>query len=292
MNSIYIKGKEVTSFYIHTLLCFKQYIFLLNNQLDKTDIESIICSLYSTITNAVTVPPNLLLLTIANVLIYVASNCSIQNIFNLPCTTSFPLSFVCQSLITNFFKETVSCQFIIQKQLLLFVIHLLIRNLQGSELQQALSTLISPIVNNILTPVSPVLSTRRTFNFRQAANPSVVMSSIFIRSVYLLTAVVKVSYTSNKAVRDVLYQDLLAVLSTVVQTLCSCFEHQDNSYNYDNCRMMWNFVLYASSILRGHKASYGSFLPLVGSLFNHLPALLSQVSNTVKAMICVCWIST
>lgn len=86
MNNIYIKGKEVTQLYINTLYCFKQYIFLLNNQLDKADIESILCSLYSTITNVVTVPPNLLLITISNVLIYIASNCSIQNIFNLPCT--------------------------------------------------------------------------------------------------------------------------------------------------------------------------------------------------------------
>lgn len=86
VNSVYIKGKEITTFYINTLHCFKQYIFLLNNQLDKADVESILTSLYCTVTNSVTVPPNLLLLTVANVLIYIASNCSIQNIFNLPCT--------------------------------------------------------------------------------------------------------------------------------------------------------------------------------------------------------------
>lgn len=193
-------------------------------------------------------------------------------------------------LINNFFKETVKCQFIIQKQLLLFVIHLLLRNLQGADLQQAVTTLITPLVNNILTPVSPVFSTRRSFTFRQQGNP-VVVNSIYIRSIYLLTAVVKISYTSNKVIRDVLYQDLLSVLANVTQTLCSCFDHQDNSYNYENCRMMWNFVLYSSSVLRGHKASYSTFLPLVGDLFNHLPSLLQQVCNTVKSLICTSLVS-
>ena len=78
-------GGDVTQFYIWTLLCFKQYIYLLKYQLGGADIEGILNSLYSTITNSVTVPPNLLLITISNVLIYVASNCRIQNIFNLQC---------------------------------------------------------------------------------------------------------------------------------------------------------------------------------------------------------------
>ena len=280
----------MTNFYINTLLCFKQYIFLLNNRLDKTDIETIINSLYSTITASVTVPPNLLLLTISNVLIYVASNCSIQNIFNLPCRSFMGVSYVVFSpLISNFFRETAQCQFVIQKQLLLFIIYLLLHNLHGVELQQALYTLIQPLCHTILTPTSPSSAgNRRSFTFRNGSvtGPSVVMNSIYIRSIYLLTAVLKVSYTANKSVRDVIYPELPPILSAVIQNLCNCFDHSDSSHNYENCRIMWNFVLYSTSILRGHKETHPTFLPLIGSLFNYLPSLLIHVTNTVKSIIC------
>lgn len=191
-------------------------------------------------------------------------------------------------LIGHFFKETIQCPFVIQKQLLLFLIHLLLHNLRGNDLQQGLTVLITPLVTNILTPTSPVqMSNRRAFTFRQqGTNPSVVVNSLYIRSVYLLTAVVKVSYTANKMVRDVLYPHLLSVLTAVVQNLSECFDRQENAHNYENCRIMWNFVLYTTSVLRGHRASYSTFLPLVGELFQHLPNLLSHVTNTVKSMIC------
>ena len=82
VSNVYLNGKTLTQFYINTLLCFKQYIYLLNNQLAGAGI---ITSLYSTITQPVTVPPNLLLITISHLLIYLASNCSIQNLSNLAC---------------------------------------------------------------------------------------------------------------------------------------------------------------------------------------------------------------
>lgn len=178
---------------------------------------------------------------------------------------------------------------VIQKQLLMFVIHLLLRNLQGHDLQQALHTLITPLVTNVITPTSPSqMSSRRTFTFRQSttSSPSVVVSSLYIRSIYLLTAVVKVSYTANKAVRDVLYPDLISVLTAVIQNLCGCFDRSDSSNSFENCRLMWNFVLYTSSVLRGHKAVYPSFLPLVGNVLQHLPSLASQISNSVKSVMC------
>ena len=85
VSNVYLNGKALTQFYINMLLCFKQYIYLLNNQLAGADIEGIITSLYSTITQPITVPPNLLLITISHLLIYLASNCSIQNLSNLAC---------------------------------------------------------------------------------------------------------------------------------------------------------------------------------------------------------------
>lgn len=67
------------------LLCFKQYIFLLNNKLGEADMKDILLSLYSTITNTVTIPPPLLLITISDVLIYIASNCSFHDLSGMPC---------------------------------------------------------------------------------------------------------------------------------------------------------------------------------------------------------------
>ena len=85
VNNVYIYGQKATHFYIDTLLCFKQYIYLLNHQLAGADIEGILTSLFMTLTNSVTVPPNLLQLTIANVMMYIASNCTIANVYNLSC---------------------------------------------------------------------------------------------------------------------------------------------------------------------------------------------------------------
>lgn len=42
VNNVYIYGRKVTQFYIDSLLCFKQYIFVLNNQLGGADIEGIL----------------------------------------------------------------------------------------------------------------------------------------------------------------------------------------------------------------------------------------------------------
>ena len=85
VNNVYIYGQRVTLFYIDTLLCFKQYIYILNNQLAGADMEGILTSLYMTLTNAVTVPPNRLQMVIAGVMIYIASNCTIANVYNLSC---------------------------------------------------------------------------------------------------------------------------------------------------------------------------------------------------------------
>ena len=89
VSNAYLFGCDVTQFYIWALLCFKQLIFLANDRLNDADIEGILCLLYGTLTNSVTVPPNLLLITISNVLIYIASNCPLRSLANLPCS---PLS--------------------------------------------------------------------------------------------------------------------------------------------------------------------------------------------------------
>ena len=165
--------------------------------------------------------------------------------------------------------------------------HLILRNLQGNDLQQGISTLLLPLVNNVLVPQSPVQITRqRSFSFKQPTNPSVVVNSIYIRSVYLITAVVKIAYSSNKLVRDVLYSQLIPLLTTVVENLCDCFNDCENGHNYENCRILWNFVLYSVSVLKGHQETHSAFLPIVGNLFTYFPTLLNSVNTSVKAMLC------
>ena len=291
LSNVYLNGKAITQFYIDTLLCFKQYIFLLNNQLAQTDIESIITSLYSTITQSVTVPPNLLLITISHVLLYLASNCSIQNLSNLACACRFPPShLVITPLTTNFTKATAQCPLIIQRQLLLFSLYLLVHNLRGDVLQNALSSLLLPLFSNIQGPSATSPTLRRSGSFRFAAgSASVVSTSVFSRSVYLLTAVIKVSYSMNKSVRSVVYPQLLPALAQIAQYLCESCDKNDSSCNYENCRIMWNFVIYGASFFRSHKEDYQQFFPIIASLLQQLPGVLSRVTNSVKSILCGVW---
>lgn len=293
VSNVYLNGKTLTQFYINTLLCFKQYIYLLNNQLDGADIESIITSLYSTITQPVTVPPNLLLITISHLLIYLASNCAIHNLSNLACRLSRAISpLVMPSLTTSFTKATAQCPLVIQKQLLLFALFLLVHNLNGDDLHAALSSLLLPLLANLQAnhAVSPTQRRAPAFRFG-GSSASVVSSSVFSRSVYLLTAVIRVSSSMNKTVRSVLYPELMSSLQHISQCLIESCERNDSSTNYENCRIMWNFVIYCSSIFRSHKESYAQFYSITGALLQQLPNMLSHITNSVKSVLCT-WYKT
>ncbi|KAK8802514.1 hypothetical protein WA171_006193 [Blastocystis sp. BT1] len=281
VNNVYIYGRKVTQFYIDSLLCFKQYIFVLNNQLGGADIEGILTSLYMTLTNSVTVPPNLLLITISNVMIYIASNCTIANVTNL--------SFI-PGLVTNFTKETSQCPLIIQRQLLIFLIYLLTHSLSPQEYSNALSTLLAPIYSTLLTAQSPTVAQSQSRRFFQRSSSvvggaSVVMNSTYTRCAYLLTSALQESSMMMKVVKDIIYPQLLPVFIQIAQILIDSSQKNENSHNYENCRILWNCELYAASILRSVRATMDQFLPVVGSLLHQLPNTLSQIRNTSKSFI-------
>ena len=191
------------------------------------------------------------------------------------------------SLISSFTKETAQCPLIIQKQLLLFALFLLVHNLRGDALLASLSSLFLPLFSNLqsTTATSPTL--RRAPSFRFGGNSaSVVSSSVFSRSVYLLTAVIRVSSSMNKTVRSVLYPELMPALQRISQCLIDSCERNDSSMNYENCRIMWNFVIYCSSIFRSHKESYAQFYAIAGALLQQLPNMLNHITNSVKSILC------
>lgn len=88
VGNVYIFGRQATQFYIDALRCFKQLLSSATTRLGGADIAGILTSLYGTLTSAVTVPPTLLLLTIADVLIFVASSCRVDSPASLPCRLS------------------------------------------------------------------------------------------------------------------------------------------------------------------------------------------------------------
>lgn len=323
-------GYDVTQFYIWTLLCFKQLIFLSNERLVEADIEGILNLLYSTLTNSVTVPPNLLLITISNVLIYIASNCPLRNLANLQCTLPFLFRShaVLSPLLSGFLKETAQCPLVIQQQLLIFLLYLLCHNSRGDELKQAIDAVIAPLFatllhssaqsvqSNQMGPLGPLgqmgqmgssnklgqmgssnqlgqlgpsnqlgpsgaAGARRGVNYR--GSTSVVLNSQFTRSAYLVTAMLRVSYSMNSQVRSVIYPRLLPALGVVAQLLSEVCGKSESASNYENCRILWNFVLYAAMILRSRKDEYPRFLPMVASLLQQLPAVLQRLAAHPKS---------
>ena len=314
VSNAYMFGYDVTQFYIWTLLCFKQLIFLSNERLVEADIEGILNLLYSTLTNSVTVPPNLLLITISNVLIYIASNCPLRNLANLQCTLPFLFRSpaVLSPLLSGFLKETAQCPLVIQQQLLIFLLYLLCHNSRGDELKQAIDAVIAPLFatllhssaqsvqSNQMGPLGQLGSSnklgqlgqlgpssqlgpsgaagaRRGVNYR--GSTSVVLNSQFTRSAYLVTAMLRVSYSMNSQVRSVIYPRLLPALGVVAQLLSEVCGKSESASNYENCRILWNFVLYAAMILRSRKDEYPRFLPMVASLLQQLPAVLQRLQK-------------
>lgn len=331
VSNAYMFGYDVTQFYIWTLLCFKQLIFLSNERLVEADIEGILRLLYSTLTNSVTVPPNLLLITISNVLIYIASNCPLRNLANLQCTFYLSLSHaVLPPLLSGFLKETAQCPLVIQQQLLIFLLYLLCHNSRGDELKQAIDAVIAPLFATLLHssaqsvqsgqmgplgplgPLGPMgqlgtssgqlgqmgsssnqlgqlgqlgpsgqLGPRRGGGYR--GSTSVVLNSQFTRSAYLVTAMLRVSYSMNSHVRSVIYPRLLPALRVVAQILGEVCGKSESASNYENCRILWNFVLYAATILRSRKEEYPRFLPMAASLLQQLPAVLQRLAAHPKS---------
>lgn len=88
VGNVYIFGRQATQFYIDALRSFKQLVSSATTHLASADIEGILVSLYETLTRGVTVPPTLLLFTISDVLIFVASSCRIASPTGLPCISS------------------------------------------------------------------------------------------------------------------------------------------------------------------------------------------------------------
>lgn len=293
VSNAYMFGYDVTQFYIWSLLCFKQLIFLLNDRLVDADIEGILSLLYGTLTSSVTVPPNLLLITISNVLIYIASNCPIRNLSNLQCTHRSWLvhRVVLPPLLSGFLKETAQCPLVIQQQLLIFLLYLLCHNSRGNELKQAIDAVIAPLFATLLTSSASSVESapRRSASFRGNpfnASTSIVLNSQFTRSAYLVTAMLRVSYSMNIQVRSVIYPRLLPALSVVAQILCEVCCKSESASNYENCRILWNFVLYAAMVLRSHKDEYAQFLPMVGSLLQQLPGVLQRLAAQPKSRLC------
>lgn len=89
-----------------------------------------------------------------------------------------------------------------------------------------------------------------------------------------------------KVVKDIIYPQLLPVFIQIAQILIDSSQKNENSHNYENCRILWNCELYAASILRSVRATMDQFLPVVGSLLHQLPNTLSQIRNTSKSFIC------
>ena len=122
---------------------------------------------------------------------------------------------------------------------------------------------------------------RRGVNYR--GSTSVVLNSQFTRSAYLVTAMLRVSYSMNSQVRSVIYPRLLPALGVVAQLLSEVCGKSESASNYENCRILWNFVLYAAMILRSRKDEYPRFLPMVASLLQQLPAVLQRLAAHPKS---------
>ena len=199
---------------------------------------------------------------------------------------------VINPLLSNFVKETAQCPLVIQQQLLIFLLYLLSHNLNASDLKQAIDMTISPLFATLLSPPpSPQTLLRRSSGFRGSgfnSSTNVVSNSQFTRCAYLVTAMLKVSYSMNHQIREVIYPRLQPAFVMIAQTLCEVCRKNDTSANYENCRILWNFVLYATVILRGRKEEYGQFLPLVASLLEQLPSVLHQLSVSPKSILCIC----
>ena len=192
---------------------------------------------------------------------------------------------VIPGLVTNFTKETSQCPLIIQRQLLIFLIYLLTHSLSPQEYSNALSTLLAPIYSTLLTAQSPTVAQSQSRRFFQRSS-SVVMNSTYTRCAYLLTSALQESSMMMKVVKDIIYPQLLPVFIQIAQILIDSSQKNENSHNYENCRILWNCELYAASILRSVRATMDQFLPVVGSLLHQLPNTLSQIRNTSKSFIC------
>ena len=198
---------------------------------------------------------------------------------------------VIPGLVTNFTKETSQCPLIIQRQLLIFLIYLLTHSLSPQEYSNALSTLLAPIYSTLLTAQSPTVAQSQSRRFFQRSSSvvggaSVVMNSTYTRCAYLLTSALQESSMMMKVVKDIIYPQLLPVFIQIAQILIDSSQKNENSHNYENCRILWNCELYAASILRSVRATMDQFLPVVGSLLHQLPNTLSQIRNTSKSFIC------
>ena len=125
------------------------------------------------------------------------------------------------------------------------------------------------------------LGPRRGGGYR--GSTSVVLNSQFTRSAYLVTAMLRVSYSMNSHVRSVIYPRLLPALRVVAQILGEVCGKSESASNYENCRILWNFVLYAATILRSRKEEYPRFLPMAASLLQQLPAVLQRLAAHPKS---------
>lgn len=269
MGNVYIFGRQATQFYIDALRCFKQLLSVANARLAGEDIEGILTSLYRTLTSAVTVPPTMLLLTIADVLIFVASACRVETPARLPCfAPSFGLFIVLAPLIDNFLKETSQCPLVIQRQLLLFVIFLVTHSLPPGEYTQALQTLFRPLFAGILDA---------------SRGNSVATDSTFTRCAFLLAGALKEAVSMPKPVKDVVFPQLLPLFLRLAQRLAT---QSESSQRYEALRVAWNCLLHVAAILRGIRATHDAFLPAAAALLQLLPALLPRAGTTGKTFVC------
>lgn len=95
---------------------------------------------------------------------------------------------------------------------------------------------------------------------------SVVMNSTYTRCAYLLTSALQESSMMMKVVKDIIYPQLLPVFIQIAQILIDSSQKNENSHNYENCRILWNCELYAASILPQCAGDDGSISPRGGFL--------------------------
>ena len=196
--------------------------------------------------------------------------------------------------MNNFVKETSQCPLTIQRQLLIFLIYLLVHNLPQATYSTALSQLFTPIYNALRAPsFSPRVTQRRFFDAnsqggvnQNSAGLSVITSSMYLRCVFLLTGALQESKSLSKPVRDVIFSQLISVMIQMAQSLVEIAQTSENSTKYENCRRVWNCILYATAYLRTMRAAHVQLLPIVASLLEQLPYVLSRVCNSTKAIIC------
>ncbi|KAK8800862.1 hypothetical protein WA588_001693 [Blastocystis sp. NMH] len=257
VGNVYIFGRQATQFYIDALRSFKQLVSSATTHLANADIEGILVSLYETLTRGVTVPPTLLLFTISDVLIFVASSCRVASPTGLP---------FLKPLIENFLKETASCPLVIQRQLLLFVVFLVTHSLPPSEYSPALQTLFRPLLAGIL----------------DSRGNSVATDSTFTRCAFLLAGALKEAVSMPKSVKDVLFPPLLPLFLRLAQRLAN---QNESSQRYEALRVAWNCLLRVAAILRGIRGTHGEFLPAAAALLQMLPAILPRVGTAGKSFV-------